>query len=67
MPAMPLPPAMHSRCFGDVGVKIAWPERREDAEARALDRPRRRASSLTAPPGFFFTTKARRCGCADRS
>ena len=36
MPAIPLPPAMQSRCLATSGVKVAWP-RGPNSQARALD------------------------------
>ena len=59
MPAIPLPPAMHSTCFASPGGKVACP--------RGAKRPRRvpstaapKSHSLTAPPGFCLATNDRR-------
>ena len=59
MPAIPLPPAMQSTCFGRPGWKVACP-RGAKRPRRVPSTPSPKSHSLTAPPGFFFTTNDRR-------
>src|SRR3989441_11331074 len=59
MPAMPLPPAMQSTCFLTSGWNVACP-RGAKRTSRAPSTPSPKSHSLTAPPGFFFTTNDRR-------
>ena len=56
MPAMPLPPAMHSRCLPTLGMEGRVAERAEQLDLRALDARSPKSHSETPPPGFFFTT-----------
>ena len=55
MPAMPLPPAMHSTCLPRPGRKVACP-RGAKTPSGVPSTPSPKTQSLTAPPGFRFTT-----------
>ena len=59
MPAMPLPPAMQSTCLPASGWNVAWPIGAKTPR-RAPSTRSPKSHSLTAPPGFFFTTNDRR-------
>ena len=65
MPAMPLPPAMHSRCLREAGAERRVAQRPEDPEALPVDpvpeeparSPPRRASSSPRTTGAARRSK----------